>query len=102
MTREEHVKNIVETIPRDKNTLINASPRFGKTACVIKIIKKWEPKNILWVTPSRKLADEDIPNEFKKWEASNFIPKLRTTTYSSLHKLIGDVDLLVLDKTLSN
>lgn len=101
MTREEHVKNIVETIPRDKNTLINASPRFGKTACVIEIIKKWEPRNILWVTPSRKLADEDIPNEFKKWEASIFLPKLKTTTYSSLHKLIGDVDLLVLDEVQS-
>ena len=40
-----------------------------------------------------------ISNEFKKWEASKFLPKLKTTTYSSLHKLIGDIDLLVLDES---
>ena len=98
MTREEYVRNIVDTIPRDKNTIINASPRFGKTKCMLDIIDKWNPINILWVTPSAKLAKEDIPNEFRKWGYEKFLHKTRIITYSLLHKFKGDVDLLILDE----
>lgn len=89
---------LLETIPSNPHGLLLISPRFGKTSLTIKIIKRDNPKKILWVTPNTKLRDEDIPNEFKLWDAKEFLEKTDIICYSSMTKLEGEYDLVVLDE----
>ena len=89
---------IINGLPPNPHGRFLLAPRFGKTALVISIIKRDKPKTILWVTPSAKLANNDIPLEFKKWGAENFLKKLTTITWMSLHKETGYYDLIVLDE----
>lgn len=57
-------KEIVEQIGVNPHGLLLLSPRIGKTKIGIDVIKKQKPKSILWITPSTKLRDKDIPEEF--------------------------------------
>jgi hypothetical protein len=53
---------------------------------------------ILWVTPTAKLADEDIPAEFIKWKGKSYLPQVMTVTWKSLSKVIGNFGLIILDE----
>ena len=95
MNRNEVLKDIKE------HCLIRLPVRFGKTKVAIEKIKEENPETILWVTPSAKLRDIDIPNEFKKWGADKYLSKTRIVTYSSLHKETGAYDKVILDEVQS-
>ena len=91
-------KEILDTLEPNCHGRAILAPRVGKTKLVIDLIKRDKPNSILWVTPSAKLADEDIPKEFETWKAKRFIKKLTTTTWMSLNKIVGEYDLIVLDE----
>lgn len=77
---------------------IHLAPRFGKTRLIIQILKhsKGRIGSVLWVTPNRRLADVDIPSEFRKWKGNSEI--LEITTWVSLPTKHGHYDLIVLDE----
>lgn len=78
--------------------LFIGSMRLGKTAAVIKFLKQKKPKKILWVTPSQKLRDVDIPNEFIKWSAKRLLKKTDICCWASLSKYEGEYDYIILDE----
>lgn len=101
MTKKEKINlqsGIINSIPARPHGRLLLSPRLGKTRIVIELIKKNKPLSILWVTPSAKLATVDIPEEFKTWKATKYLPRLKTITWASLGKLMGHYDLIVLDE----
>jgi len=98
MNRADIEQKILKSIPRQKRVRLHLAPRFGKTKLMIQVIQRDDPQKILWVTPSRHLADNDIPNEFKKWNAEEYLPKLEVTTWSALKNHTGKYDLIVLDE----
>lgn len=91
-------KEIVDVIPPGKSGRLILAPRVGKTKMIIDIIKRDKLQKILWVTPTTKLAEEDIPNEFVVWGAKKYTKKLETVTWMSLHLCKGTYDLIVLDE----
>lgn len=91
-------REIVDSIDNDVSGRLLLSPRLGKTKIIIDIIKRDKPDTILWVTPSVQLAEVDIPQEFVTWKAKRYLPKLKTVTWSSLHKETGEYDLIILDE----
>jgi len=82
----------------DTHGLIELAPRTGKTKIAIDIIKNEKASKILWVTPSSKLRDVDIPNEFIKWKAKTYLKKTKIITYASLKKIKGHYDKIILDE----
>ena len=98
ISRDEIQASIVNSIPNPPHGLLLLSPRVGKTKIGIDIIKKIKPKSILWVTPSVKLRDVDIPKEFIEWKAKTYLKKTMITCYASLSKIEGEVDLVILDE----
>ena len=52
----------------------------------------------MWVTPSTKLRDEDIPQEFVQWKAKSFLSKTDIICYSSLSKQEGVYDKIIFDE----
>lgn len=97
--RKQIQKEIVDSIPvgRPHGRIIVAQ-RVGKTKLAIDMIKREKPNSILWVSPSEKLLTEDIPEEFTKWKAKRFLPKLTTSTWASLKKVTGEFDVIILDE----
>jgi superfamily II DNA or RNA helicase len=91
-------KEIVDSLEDKPHGRLILAPRVGKTKVAIDIIKKSKPTSILWVTPSSKLADEDIPAEFDLWGAKKYKAKLTTVTWMSLAKSIGYFDIIILDE----
>lgn len=91
-------KEIVDSLPSPCHGLLNLAPRVGKTKIGIDIIKREKPKKILWVTPSAKLRDVDIPQEFKKWKALTYFRKTDVICYASMNKHKGNYDLIILDE----
>ena len=91
-------KEIVDSIPRNAQGRLLLAPRVGKTKVMIDIIKRDKPDSILWVTPSAKLAEIDIPKEFETWKAKRYLKKLKIFTWASLNKITGVYDLIVLDE----
>jgi len=91
-------KEIVDSISKGAQGRLLLAPRVGKTKVMIDIIKRDKPNSILWVTPSVKLAEEDIPKEFETWHAKKYLKKLTTSTWASLNKITGKFDLIVLDE----
>jgi len=89
---------ILHSLPDNPSGRLLLAPRIGKTKLVIEIIKKNKPKSILWVTPSSLLANQDIPNEFKKWGATSFLYNLTTCTWAYLPKMRGNFELIILDE----
>ena len=74
--KSEIQKKIVDSLDLKPHGLLLLAPRIGKTRIIIDIIKKNNPKSILWVTPSAELATKDIPEEFTKWKAVRFKKKI--------------------------
>lgn len=91
-------QEIVNSLSCPSHGLLLLSPRFGKTKLTIDILKKENPKSVLWVTPSTKLRDEDIPNEFKTWNAEDLLEKTHIVCYASLQNCCGDFDKIILDE----
>ena len=65
MNRADIEQKILKSIPKQKRVRLHLAPRFGKTKLMIQVIQRDDPQKILWVTPSRQLADNDIPAWFK-------------------------------------
>lgn len=91
-------KEVVDSLDPNPHGRLLLAPRSGKTKMIIDLIKRDKPVSILWVTPSAKLATEDIPSEFDKWSAKRYKKKLHTSTWMSLNKVSGHYDLIVLDE----
>jgi superfamily II DNA or RNA helicase len=91
-------KEIVDSLDSNPRGRLILAPRTGKTKVGIDLIKREKPKSILWVTPSSKLADEDIPAEFDIWGAKKYKKRLQTSTWMSLHKVTGEFDMIILDE----
>lgn len=91
-------KDILDTLPEQPHGRLLLSPRSGKTKIVIDIIKRDGPNSILWITPSSKLAEEDIPSEFDKWHGKKYKRRLTTCTWMSLKNMKGIYDLIVMDE----
>lgn len=101
MTNQEKTelqKEIVNSLQPKPHGRLLLAPRSGKTKLVIDIIKKNKPKSILWVTPLAKLAEEDIPQEFETWKAKAYLKKLETVTWTSLNKITGHKECIILDE----
>lgn len=101
MTNKEKTaiqKGIVDALPLKPHGRLLLAPRIGKTKITIDIIKRNNPKTILWVTPSAKLATEDIPEEFVTWKAKKYLKGLKTVTWKSLHKITGHYDMVIFDE----
>lgn len=101
MNQKEKTKlqrEIVEGVYKNPHGLLLLSPRLGKTKIAIDLIKKNKYNSILWVTPSTKLRDEDIPAEFELWKAKRYLNKTDIICYSSLSKQVGEYDLVILDE----
>lgn len=96
--KSELQKEIVDSLDSNPHGRLLLAPRVGKTKIGIDIIKRDKPNSILWVTPSAKLAEEDIPQEFDTWKAKRFKKKLVTVTWASLNKISGHFDMIVLDE----
>ena len=101
MTNKEKTrlqKEVVDVLGYLPHGLLWLAPRVGKTRMIIDLIKRDKYDSILWVTPSAELADKDIPAEFETWKAKRYIKRLTTTTYKSLHKVVGFYDMIILDE----
>ena len=100
--KKELQKEIIDIID-NKSGRVLAAPRIGKTKLMIDIIKKYKYKSILWVTPSSKLAEYDIPDEFIKWKAKKYLKNTIISTWASLNKITGHFDFIILDEdTIKN
>lgn len=92
-------KEVLDAIVVGKSGRLILAPRIGKTKIIIDLIKRDKIKGkILWVTPTAKLATEDIPAEFVKWKARTYLKQLETSTWKGLHNCTGDYGLIVLDE----
>lgn len=96
--RNEIQQEILSQIPSNAHGLLKLAPRVGKTKITIDYIKREKIKKILWVTPSTKLRDEDIPSEFVKWKAKRQLNNSKIICYASLKEEAGEYDLVVLDE----
>jgi superfamily II DNA or RNA helicase len=91
-------KEILDSLPEQPTGRLILAPRSGKTKLIIDLIKRDQPNSILWVTPSSKLADEVIPQEFDKWKAKTYKRRLTTSTYKSLVNIEGTFDIIIFDE----
>lgn len=98
MTREKIIEHLKESLPRLPTGRLLLAPRFGKTRLIISLLERDKPKSVLWVTPSRKLIEEDIPNEFKKVDKVEFLNFVSFSTYKSLNKITGYFQTIILDE----
>ena len=99
LRRSEIQKKVLDSIPSNTSGQLWLSPRLGKSKLMIDYIMREKPKTVLWVTPSRKLANKDIPEEFNKWFKDDVeLPLFKAETWSSLNKLEGEYDLIILDE----
>jgi superfamily II DNA or RNA helicase len=96
--REEIHKEIEDSLKAPPHGIYLLSPRIGKSRLAIQIIKKFNLKSVLWVTPSVELRDVDIPKEFVKWKAKRFVTKTTIICYDSLSVQIGQFDMVILDE----
>lgn len=97
-TREDILKEILDGYKKGDSLLLDLSIRLGKTRIAIELIKVNKPKKVLWVTPNAKLRDIDVPSEFKKWKALNYLKKTQVICHASLSKITGHYDMVVIDE----
>lgn len=72
---------------------------LGKTKTTLDVIKKIDAKKVLWLVPSAKLRDEDVPDEFRKWKMVKYLNRTTLLCYASSHKITKDKwDLIIYDE----
>jgi len=102
MTKEEKSKlqkEILNEVKVGQSGRLILAPRIGKTKIIIDLIKRDNIRGrIVWVTLTKKLAEENIPSEFIKWLAEEYLVDLEFVTWRSLHKLEGECRLLIGDE----
>lgn len=97
-------KEAVDSILRGSfNGSLLVSQRVGKTKIVIDslkfFLKTHKKYKVLWVTPSTKLRDEDIPSEFIKWKAKSLLRRVNIVCWASLNKEdMPKYNLVILDE----
>lgn len=96
--REKAYQECLDILPNPCKSILLLSPRVGKTRIGIGYIKKHNLKKILWVTPTVKLRDEDIPGEFVTWKAKSYLSGATIVCYSSLSAVEGEFDVVILDE----
>jgi hypothetical protein len=96
--RTEVQDNLLEQIPSNPHGILLLAPRIGKGRIAIGLIKRENYQSIKWISLSRKLIEENVPKEFKTWDAEEYLPRVTFNTYKSLHKEEGECDLLILDE----
>lgn len=96
--RELALKESLEVLSNPCKSILLLSPRLGKSRIAISYIKQHKLKKILWVTPSVKLRDIDIPEEFVKWKAKSYLSGTTIICYSSMSAMEGEFDLVILDE----
>lgn len=101
MIKDKVQKLILQEIGSNPHGLLLLAPRIGKTKIGIDIIKRDKPKKILWITPSTKLRDKDIPEEFATWKAKTYLKKATIVCWASLSSVKGHYDLIIMDEKLS-
>ena len=97
-TRTEIQDTIISSLPEIAHGVLEISMRVGKGRITIEKIKQEKPKTILWVTPSTELRDKDVPNEFIKWGADNYLENTKVICWGSLAKERGHYDKIILDE----
>lgn len=104
--RKELHDECLELLTNPCKSILLLSPRTGKSRIGVSYIKKYKLKKVLWVTPSVKLRDVDIPDEFVKWKAKTYLSGTTIICYDSLANIKGDFDLIIYDEiqhiTLNN
>lgn len=96
--RDDTQQEILDSLPNPCHGLLNLAPRVGKTKICLSLLKREKAKKVLWVTPSTKLRDEDIPAEFLKWKAKVLLRNADIICYASLGEHKGNYDVIVLDE----
>lgn len=96
--RDKIQEELIEDYNIGTSGIYELSPRIGKTRLAINIIKKTKATSVLWITPNTKLKEEDIPQEFTKWKAKNYLKVTQIETYAMLAKLSGNYDIVFLDE----
>lgn len=96
--KTEIQKEILASLDPNPHGRLLLAQRIGKTKIGIDIIKRDKPKSVLWVSPSNKLIDEDIPSEFATWRAMKYLDRVTFVTWMSLHKMKGHFDFIILDE----
>lgn len=97
-TKDEIHQEIIDSCKGNFHGLFTLAPRVGKTKLGIMMLREIKPKKVLWVTPSAKLRDIDIPAEFVKWKAKVLLRKVETVCWASLNKVKGKYDVIILDE----
>ena len=109
MTNKDRIQKAIVSLLKEVNGhgILELATGTGKSKIGIDYIhylltkykKRKSPPRFLWVVPSEKLRDIDIPDEFKKWGRMNCLPYTTIVCYASLHKIEADkFDLVVLDE----
>lgn len=97
--KSELQKEVINAVAPGQSGRLILAPRIGKSKMIIDLIKRDKVKgDILWVTPTTKLADESIPAEFVKWKAKKYLKQLKTVTWKGLAKCEGHCGLIILDE----
>lgn len=96
--RNKIQKDILDSLPNPCHGLVKLAPRVGKSKIAISVIKRDKPKSILWVTPSTKLKDINIPEEFITWKAKKYLKVTTIICYASLAEHEGNYDMVILDE----
>ena len=97
--KSELQKEVINSVKKGQSGRLILAPRIGKTKMIIDLIKRDKIKGkILWVTPTSKLATEDIPAEFDRWKAKKYKKQLQTVTWRGLQSITGNYGLIVLDE----
>jgi hypothetical protein len=92
-------KDILNSLEMGHSGRFLLAPRIGKSKLIIDLIKRDKIKGkILWVTPTTKLATEDIPSEFIKWKAKKYLSQLEAVTWKGLVNIEGEYGLIILDE----
>lgn len=97
-SRTDIQDEVILGLPIPAHGILEISMRVGKGRITIEQIKRENCKSILWVTPSTTLRDKDIPEEFIKWGADNYLERTTVICYSSLAKHKGNYDKIILDE----
>lgn len=98
----EQQLEMISIMNTSRSGIVVSATGSGKSFATIKHIETCYDSyvdKILWVTSSVAARDTDAPNEFKKWNAAQFLSCIKFICYRSLaDESVLDYDLVVLDE----